>query len=275
MDRNRRRQLLALPYVAWSILFTLIPLFVILRYAMVDKEGHFTVSYIFAFLSSVNAKAFLISLEIAVICTVICVLLAYPLVMVVRRLKISRMSFMLFFLIMPMWMNFILRILAMQMIISNNGIINHILETMGLAPLKLINTPGAIILGMVYDYLPYMMLPVLNSILSIPEDVIEAAQDLGAGRATVFAKVILPLSMPGLLSGITMVFVPSMTSFVVADILGGGKFMLVGNLIREQLLSARNWPFAAAISVVLMLATILFIWLYRRITHVEELEGLL
>jgi len=253
MDRNRRRQLLALPYVAWSILFTLIPLFVILRYAMVDKEGHFTVSYIFAFLSSVNAKAFLISLEIAVICTVICVLLAYPLVMVVRRLKISRMSFMLFFLIMPMWMNFILRMLALQMILSSNGILNMLLGFLGLPPLQIANTNTAVIIGVVYDYLPFMMLPIFNTISDIGEDVLEAARDLGAGPFTVFRRVILPMSLPGLKSGITIVFVPSMTSFVIADILGGGKIQLIGNIIEQEFTRSSNWNLGSGLSVSLML----------------------
>ena len=254
MDRNRKqRQLLALPYVLWSIAFTVIPLLVIIRYAVTDKDGHLSLSNLLAFSTPVNAKAFLISLEIALICTVICVLLAYPLVMVVRRLRISRMTFMLFFLIMPMWMNFILRMLALQMILSNNGILNMIVTSLGFQPLALANTKAAVIIGVVYDYLPFMMLPIFNTISDIGEDVLEAASDLGASPISVFFRVILPMSLPGLKSGITIVFVPSMTSFVIADILGGGKIQLIGNIIEQEFTRSTNWNLGSGLSAALML----------------------
>ena len=229
-----------------------IPLIVILRYAFTNAGGAFTFENILAIGDSINRKAFLFSLEIALICTLLCILLAYPLVMVVRHLHISRRAFMLFFLILPMWMNFILRLLAWQMILSSNGILNFALQALGLKPLDIANTWTAIIIGVVYDYFPFMMLPIFNAIADIPEDVIEAAKDLGAGPLTVFTRIIFPLSIPGLKSGITIVFVPSMTSFVVADILGGGKLQLIGNIIEQEFTRSSNWNLGSGLSVALM-----------------------
>ena len=158
----------------------------------------------------------------------------------------------LIILILPMWMNFILRILALQMILSNNGILNFILSSFGLKPLQIINTKYAIILGMVYDFLPYMILPIMNSILAIDKNYIEAAKDLGANKYQVFLKIIFPLSLPGVGSGITMVFVPSMTAFVVSNILGGGKTLLLGNVIEQEFMTSMNWNLGSGLSVALM-----------------------
>lgn len=176
-----------------------------------------------AIFDPIHLKAMLFSLEIAVGCTLLCILLSYPLVMALKALNMGRQSFVMFIWILPMWMNFILRILAWQMILSNNGILNFILTKMGLEALPLANTGAAVMIGVVYDYLPYMVLPIFNAVAEIDEDIIEAAKDLGANGFTVFRRIIFPLSIPGLLSGIVMVFVPSMTSFVISDILGGGK----------------------------------------------------
>ena len=252
MKKRNRRELLASPYFIWSIGFTVIPLIVILRYAFTNHAGAFTLENVLAIADPINARAFFFSLEIALICTVLCVLLSYPMVMVVRRLRISRTAFMLFFLILPMWMNFILRMLAWQMILSSNGILNMLLQMIGLKSLEISNTWIAIIIGVVYDYFPFMMLPIFNAISDIGEDVIEAAKDLGAGPLTVFAKVIFPLSIPGLKSGITIVFIPSMTSFVIADILGGGKLQLIGNIIEQEFTRSSNWNLGSGLSVALM-----------------------
>ena len=159
----------------------------------------------------------------------------------------------LFILVLPMWMNFILRILALQMLISNNGIINYLLTAIGFEPIQFINTPCAIVFGMVYDYLPYMILPIMNTIMAIPADIIEASKDLGAGKFQTFFRIILPLSLPGVGSGITMVFVPSMTEFVIANILGGGKLQLLGNIIEQEFTVSMDWHRGSGLSVALML----------------------
>ena len=248
-----KRSWLSTPYVIWIVGFTVIPMIMILRYALTTKDGGFTLSQITAILDPVHLKALIFSLEIAIGSTLICILLSYPLVLAMRRLNLGKQGFALFILILPMWMNFILRILAWQMILSNNGILNFLLQKIGLGPLSIANSGTAIMIGMVYDYLPYMVLPIFNAISEIDEDIIEAAKDLGAGSFTIFRKIIFPLSVPGLLSGIVMVFVPSMTSFVVSDVLGGGKLQLVGNIIEQEFTKSMNWNLGSGLSVSLMI----------------------
>ena len=251
-SRISGRKALAAPYLLWTIGFTVIPLIVIIRYAFTNAQGQFTLDNILAIGDPINLKSFIFSLEIAAGCTIICILLAYPLVMALRRIGMSRGSFTLFFLILPMWMNFILRILAWQMILSSNGILNNMLMAIDLAPADIANTPAAIMIGVVYDYFPYMMLPIFTAVSEIDERIIESAKDLGANGFTTFRKVILPLSVPGLKSGITMVFVPSMTSFVIADLLGGGKLQLIGNIIEQEFTRNSQWGLGSGLSVFLM-----------------------
>ncbi len=265
----KKRPWLATPYAVWVAGFTMIPLLVIFQYALTSREGAFTLANVMAIFEPVHLKALLFSLEIAVGCTIICILLSYPLVMAMRRLNMGRQGFTLFILILPMWMNFILRILAWQLILSNNGILNYILQKAGLLPLSLANTGTAIMIGVIYDYLPYMVLPIFNAVAEIDEDLVEAARDLGANSLTVFCKVILPLSVPGLLSGIVMVFVPSMTSFVIADVLGGGKLQLIGNVIEQEFTKSANWNMGSGLSVSLML----FVLISMAFTTKNETEG--
>ncbi|MBQ7564818.1 MAG: ABC transporter permease [Lachnospiraceae bacterium] len=266
---SNKRRWFATPYAIWIAAFTILPLIVIFQYALTDEAGRFTTQNILAVFSPVHWKAFIFSLEIAAGCTVICILLAYPMVLAMRRLGLGRRGFALFIIILPMWMNFILRILAWQMILSNNGVLNFLLTKLGFAPVAVANTGTAIMIGVVYDYLQYMILPIFNSIMEIDQDVIEAARDLGAGSLTVFFRIILPLSVPGLLSGIVMVFVPSMTSFVISDILGGGKLQLIGNVIEQEFITSANWHLGAGISVALML----FVLIGMAFTSKNNVEG--
>lgn len=247
------RKSLSLPYIVWIIGFTIIPLFFIFQQTLTTADGSFTLQNLTAIFNPLHRKALILSLELAFICTVVCILLAYPVALILRSSKIKKQGMIVFILVLPMWMNFILRILALQMLISNNGIINYILTTLHLKPLQIINTPGAIVLGMVYDYLPYMILPILNTILAIPEDIIEASKDLGANRYQTFFKIIFPMSLKGVISGITMVFVPSMTEFVIANILGGGKLQLLGNIIEQEFNVNMDWHLGSGLSVALMI----------------------
>lgn len=266
---TKKRAWLAGPYAVWVIGFTVIPLIIIFRYALTDRTGSFSLENISAILDPVHLKAVIFSLQIALGCTVICILLSYPLVLALKRLNLGKQGFALFIVVLPMWMNFILRILAWQLILSNNGILNMLLGKLGIAPLSIANTGTAIMIGMVYDYLPYMVLPIFNAVAEIDEDIIEAAKDLGAGAFTVFRKIILPLSVPGLLSGIVMVFVPSMTSFVVADVLGGGKLQLIGNIIEQEFTKSSNWNLGSGLSVTLML----FVLISMAFTTKNDTEG--
>lgn len=264
-----KRTLLASPYLVWVIGFTVIPLGVIIKFALTSRDGGFSLENISAIFDPIHLKALLFSLEIAVGCTVICILLSYPLVLALKRLNMGKRGFMIFVLILPMWMNFILRILAWQMILSNNGILNLILGLCGMKPLALANTGTAIMIGVVYDYLPYMMLSIFNAVAEIDEDLIEAAKDLGASGFTVFRRIIFPLSVPGLLSGIVMVFVPSMTSFVISDILGGGKIQLIGNVIEQEFTKGMNQNLGSGLSVSLMI----FVLISMAFTMKNDMEG--
>lgn len=252
-----KRVWLSAPYMIWIGAFTVIPVCMVAFYAFTGKDGGFTFANIIETFDGIHLKAFFESLKIAVLCTLICIILSYPLVMALKTLGMGRKGFTMFILILPMWMNFVLRVLAWQMILSNNGILNFILTSLGFEPLAIANTSTSVMIGIVYDYLPYMVLPIFNAVMDINEDVIEAAKDLGAGPFTVFFRIILPLSFPGLISGIVMVFVPAMTSFAIADILGGGKIQLIGNIIEQEFIKSANWNLGSAVSLILMIFVLL------------------
>lgn len=258
------RKLLAVPYAVWIVGFIIIPLCFIFGRAFTMADGTFTLSNIVAIVDPLHRKALWFSLKIAFLCTTICIILAYPLALIVRNSKMNSSSVVMLILILPMWMNSILRILALQMILSNNGILNYILTSLGMEPLHIINTQGAIILGMVYDFLPYMILPIMNAIVAIPQDYVEAARDLGANKFHIFWRIIFPLSLPGVGSGITMVFVPSMTAFVISNVLGGGKTLLLGNVIEEEFMTSMNWNLGSGLSVALMFFILLTSFAFGR-----------
>jgi spermidine/putrescine transport system permease protein len=248
-----KRKYLAAPYIIWILGFTILPLITIAISSFTDDNGSFTWKNFLAIADPINRQALLFSLAIALGCTFCCLLLAYPAAMALKSLHFKQKGFLMFLLVLPMWMNFILRILAWQMILSRNGILNFLLGKLGISPLSISNTWISLMIGMVYDFLPYMILPIFNAISDIDTDTIEAAKDLGAGSLAVFWKIIFPLSMPGMLSGIVMVFVPSMTSFVIADILGGGKLQLIGNIIEQEFMKSMDWHLGAGLSISLML----------------------
>lgn len=252
-----KRKYLSTPYLIWIIGFTLIPLITIGISAFTDESGAFTWKNMLAIAEPINRQALFFSLLIAFGCTLICIMLAYPAALVLKSLRFKRKGFTIFVLVLPMWMNFILRILAWQMILSRNGILNFLLGKIGVSPLSISNTWVSLMIGMVYDFLPYMILPIFNAISDIDEDTIEAARDLGAGSLAVFRKIIFPLSVPGMLSGIVMVFVPAMTSFVIADILGGGKLQLIGNIIEQEFMKSMDWHLGAGLSISLMLLVLI------------------
>lgn len=248
-----RRQLLAGPYLLWIIGFILLPLLMILYYAFTNSNGEFTLEYIMAITSHTNLKALGLSLWLGVLCTVICLLLSYPLAMILNGLNIKNQSFIVFIFMLPMWMNFMLRILAWKQLLSKNGVINSLLATIGFNRIEIMNTPTAVVLGMVYDFLPFMLLPIYNSMTRIKHDWIEAARDLGANNFIIFFKIIVPLTMSGIISGIVMVFVPSLTSFAISQILGGGKVLLIGNIIEQDFIHGSQWNSGSGLSFVLMI----------------------
>lgn len=241
------------PFMAFMLCGSLIPACVIAYYGMTDRSGAFTLANLVAIASGEHAKALGLSLLLAFASTVICLLLAFPLGLALKDSKLGKKGFIVFVFILPMWMNFLLRTMAWQVLLEKNGIINGMLASIGLPALNIINTPAAVILGMVYDYLPFMILPIYNALIKIDNNLIEAAYDLGASKSLVFRKVIVPLSVPGIVSGVTMVFVPSLTTFAISNMLGGGKVNLIGNIIEQEFTASSNWNLGSGLSLVMMI----------------------
>lgn len=251
------KRLTALPFGIWIAIGTLVPLGVIAFYGLTDREGALTLSNMTAIADPVHAKALGLALLLALISTLICLVLAFPLAMILRNGKLGQKGFIIFIFILPMWMNFLLRTMAWQVLLERNGLINVILTALHLPALEIINTPAAIVLGMVYDFLPFMVLPIYNTVAKIDDSLIEAAYDLGARRKQVLTRVILPLSIPGIASGITMVFVPSLTTFAISNMLGGGKVNLIGNIIEQEFIASSNWNLGSGLSLVMMVFIVL------------------
>ena len=255
--RRSAKKWLTLPGVIWMIGFTVIPLIMIAIYAFTGSDGSFTWSNLAAITTPENVKALLLSLKLSLICTVVCIVLAYPLALILKSRSLSRSSFIVFIFVLPMWMNFLLRTYAWQTLLEKNGVINGILNTLHLPNIHIINTESAIVLGMVYNFLPFMVLPIYNVLVKIDDNVINAAKDLGANSVQTFAKIIFPMSLPGVVSGITMVFVPALTTFVVSDLLGGAKILLIGNVIEHKFTTEFNWNVGSGLSLVLMIFILL------------------
>lgn len=256
MRRQRElktRKLLAGPYLFWAVSFIIIPLLMIVYYGLTDTDGAFTLMNLAKMAEPENLKALGLALLLSFVSTVICLILAYPLAMILSEKNVNQTSFIVLIFILPMWMNFLLRTLAWQTLLEKNGVINSILGFFHLPEQSLINTPAAIVLGMVYNFLPFMVLPIYNVLSKIDRDVIYAARDLGANSLQTFTKIILPLSVPGIISGITMVFVPSLTTFVISDLLGGSKILLIGNVIEQEFKQGSNWNVGSGLSLVLMI----------------------
>ena len=250
--RTNKVKWLAFPYIIWMIGFILIPLIMIVYYGLTGGERSFTFENISLIADPINRNALLLALELSIASTIICLLLAYPLAIILNNTKLKSNSFIVLIIILPMWMNFLLRTIAWQNILERTGVLNTALKFLHLPTLNIINTPAAIILGMVYNFLPFMVLPIYNVLIKIDKDVINAARDLGANGRQTFGKIILPLSLPGVVSGITMVFVPSLTTFVISTILGGSKIVLIGNVIEQQF-RLGNWNTGSGLSLVLMI----------------------
>lgn len=264
-----KKKWLSTPYMVWSLIFILVPLIIVIFYGFTDKAGSFTLSNIAMISNHENLKALLLALLLSLISTLICLILAYPLAMILQSMDVNHTSFTVLIFILPMWMNFLLRTMAWQTLLEKNGVINGILDFLHLPNMAIINTPYAIILGMVYNFLPFMVLPIYNVLLKIDNNVIDAAHDLGANGFITFFKVILPLSIPGVISGITMVFIPSLTTFVISDLLGGSKILLIGNVIEQEFKQTNNWNVGSGLSLVLMF----FILISMLIMAVYDKDG--
>ena len=252
------------PFIIWIIAGTVIPLASIAYYGFTSREGGFTFANITAMFRPDHMQALGLSLLLAVISTLICLLLAFPMAMILRESKFGKHGFLIFIIILPMWMNFLLRTMAWQVLLERKGVINSIITALGFPQQELMNTPGAIVLGMVYDFLPFMILPIYNTVSKIDSSLIEAAYDLGASKAMTYTRVILPLSVPGIVSGITMVFIPALTTFVISNLLGGGKINLIGNIIEQEFTVNSNWYLGSGLSLVMMIFIIISMLLLQK-----------
>ena len=244
---------MAAPHVVWSVLFILAPLAFVFYYAFTDKTGAFTLNNIKELGSASYLDIFTRSLCFALAATAICLLVAYPLAYAISRAKPRSQKICIMLTMLPMWMNFLIRTYSIMAILEDTGFLNSLLGRIGLPPLHIINTGGAVIFGMVYNYLPFMILPLYSVMEKIDKSLFEAASDLGCSSAQTLIRVVIPLSVPGITSGITMVFVPAISTFIISRMLGGGSNLLIGDLIEMQFLgNAYNPHLGAAISLVLM-----------------------
>ena len=276
-----KRGLFAIPYVVWMALFTVAPIVMVVIYAFTLAEGGFTLEN-FASMGS-YAVVFGRSFKLAVIATLICLLIGYPVSYMMSKEGPGFQRVAMVLIMLPMWINFLLRTYSWMAILENNGLLNRLFQNIGLISLynsifgtnleyfQMMNTQGAVVLGMVYNYLPFMILPIYSVIIKLDHNLIEAARDLGANTAYVFRKVILPLSFPGILSGITMVFVPSVSTFAISKMLGGGTELLLGDLIEQQYMGgAYNPQLGAAISLVMMVIVVVCMAVMNRFGEGEE-----
>ena len=265
----------AAPFAVWMALFTVVPLGIVVWFAFTDEGGNFTLSNLSSIVE--YAGTFGISIALGAIATVICLVLAFPLAYTISRATGRVQQTMVMIIMLPMWMNFLLRTYAWMSLLEDKGLINQLLTAIGLQPVHMINTDGAVILGMVYNFLPYMVIPLYSVMIKIDNRLIEAAQDLGCSGAHIFRRVVLPLSKPGIVSGITMTFVPAVSTFVITKLLGGGKDMLIGDVIELLFMgSSKNYNVGAMLSLLLMVLMVVCMTAIRFVDNQEdEMEGLM
>ena len=267
------------PYMVWAVLFTVVPLLFIAYYALTDNQFHFTFDNITRFFTATSTMEaadgtqkvihtylliFWRSFKLALISTAVCLLMGYPIAYIIARASPKAQSTMITLIMIPMWMNFLIRTYAWMTILQDTGILNGILSALHLGTVKIIGTEGAVVVGMVYDFLPYMILPIYSVMAKMDTRLLEAARDLGCNSLGVLRRVIFPLSLPGVFSGITMVLVPSISTFYISQKLGNGKIMLIGDTIERQMQTLNNYNLGAALSLVLMVLILVSMFIMNR-----------
>lgn len=277
MKKNNGSSILpASPYIVWSSLFIVIPLIIIVFFSFTQKTtaGYsFTLENFERVFNSQYMSVFKRSLVLAFESTILCLLLGYPVAYFIAKIKSNKRNILIMLFIVPMWMNFLLRTYAWLPILGKNGVINNILSAIGLNTISILYTDAAVLLGMVYNFLPFMILPIYTVLIKMDNNLIDAAADLGANKAQIFLKVIFPLSMPGVISGITMVFMPAVSTFVISRLLGGGQYMLLGNLIETQFTTMGDWSFGSALAIFMMLIILVSMAIMNRFDNDNSKEG--
>lgn len=279
----KKSKLTVIPLYLSTIVLVVIPLVYIIILSFLKKDAiwgvtnEFTLDNFIKIFDPIYLKTFVDSLILAFSTTIITLFLGYPFGYFMSKLGTKKRSIVMLLVVIPFWTNALVRIYGWIILLRTNGVLNSILLNLGLIdePIKILYTYGAVLIGMVYSLLPFMILSIYTSAEKIDWSLIEAARDLGATSFQAFFTITLKLTLPGILSGVVLVFIPSVGLFFISDLLGGGKIMLIGNLIKNQLLVSRDWPFGAALSVVMMVMTLIIIWIYTKVSHTKDLEGML
>lgn len=273
---NGSSTLPASPYIVWSTLFIVIPLIIIVLFSFTQETASgysFTLENFKRVLNSQYISVFKRSLILAFESTVLCLILGYPVAYFISKMKSNKRNILIMLFIVPMWMNFLLRTYAWLPILGKNGVINNFLSAIGLNTINILYTDAAVLLGMVYNFLPFMILPIYTVLIKMDNSLIDAAADLGANKRQIFTKVIFPLSMPGVITGITMVFMPAVSTFVISRLLGGGQYMLLGNLIETQFTTMGDWNFGSALAIFMMIIILISMAIMNKFEGTESMEG--
>lgn len=270
---------MAYPYIVWSVIMIILPMLMIVMYAFTQKGNDvltFRVTldnFIYFFSDSIFLEVLERSLWVAVLTTVLCLFLGYPVAYIIS-LASGRKKMMLVLLVtIPMWINMLVRTYAWVGILQDKGMVNTILGFFGLGPVTLIYTDFAVVLGMVYNFIPFMILQIYTALSKMDKSYLEAASDLGANKVQSFLKITLPLSLPGVLSGITLVFLPAVSSFFIPKMLGGGQYVLIGNVIESQFLTSGNWNFGSAISLIMAVIIMISLYITKKVDKNGQSEG--
>ena len=279
---KNRKSILAWPYVLWIILFTILPLLIIVLFSFTEKTEMGSISMVFTldnyrqFFQPLYLNVLKRSVILAVVSTVMCLIVGYPMAYIMSRAPRKKRNLMATLFVLPLWTNFLLRTYAWMGLLREQGLVNEFLKAIGLIerPLQLLYNNGAVVMGMVYNFLPFMVLPIYSVLVKLDDSLLEAAHDLGANDVKVFQKVIFPLSLPGVATGIYMVFMPAVSTFVLSDLLGGSHTILLGNLIENQFRNARNWQFGSAISVIMLLFIVVTMGYFAKDGDHERGNGL-
>ena len=269
-----KRSFFAWPYVGWMIVFTVLPLLFVAYYGFTDATGALSLDNWREFFTSGDLRTLWLSVRLALECTAVCLVVGYPAAAFLAGKDMSRHKTLFVLILLPMWMNFLLRTYAMRTMLQDNGLINAFFEAVGIGRKQMLYTEGAVLLGMVYNYLPFMILPIYTCMKKMDRRVVEAAEDLGANPLQVFCKVSLPLSVPGIVSGITMVFMPAVTTFAISKLLGGGMTFLIGDMIENMFMTLKNWQYGSTISMILLVVIIASVALLRKVDPDNQGGGL-
>lgn len=268
MGKKSLKKYIASPYMIWSVIFVVVPLIFVIYYSLTGADGQFSLDNIKEI--SKYYDTMLTSIWLGFIATIISLLLAYPLAYIMSRAKLNVQRTMMLLVMLPMWTNLLIRTYSLMIMLQDTGLINSALNALHLPSVHMINTQGAVVLGMIYNYIPYMILPLYSIMAKMDHGLVEAAEDLGANKLKVLSRVILPLSLPGIASGFTMVFVPSVSTFYISKKLGGNAFALIGDVIEMQFKSANNYNLGSSLSLVLMIMILLCMAVMNRFTDDED-----